>query len=31
MTLTILLDMNLTPDWVAVLKLAGWDSVHWMT
>ena len=25
----ILLDMNLSPDWVGVLKQAGWDTVHW--
>lgn len=21
--------MNLSPDWVAVLKEAGWEAVHW--
>lgn len=25
----ILIDMNLSPDWVPVLKAAGFDSVHW--
>jgi predicted nuclease of predicted toxin-antitoxin system len=25
----LLLDMNLSPDWVAVLKEAGWEAVHW--
>lgn len=25
----ILIDMNLSPDWVAVLKAAGIESVHW--
>jgi hypothetical protein len=25
----LLVDMNLSPDWVAVLKRAGWDAVHW--
>jgi len=25
----ILLDMNLTPKWVEVLKKAGWEAVHW--
>ena len=27
----IIIDMNLSPDWVKVLKDAGWDSVHWST
>jgi len=22
-------DMNLSPDWVAVLAPAGWETVHW--
>jgi predicted nuclease of predicted toxin-antitoxin system len=26
---TILIDMNLTPDWVNVLQAAGWSAVHW--
>jgi len=25
----ILLDMNLSPDWVTVLKQAGWKTIHW--
>lgn len=25
----ILIDMNLSPDWVPVLKRAGYDAVHW--
>ena len=25
----ILIDMNLSPDWVAVLRDAGHDAVHW--
>jgi predicted nuclease of predicted toxin-antitoxin system len=25
----ILIDMNLTPDWVGVLAGHGWHSVHW--
>jgi predicted nuclease of predicted toxin-antitoxin system len=25
----ILVDMNLSPDWVAVLKQAGWETTHW--
>lgn len=27
----ILIDMNLSPDWVKVLKRAGWEAVHWST
>lgn len=25
----ILLDMNLSPDWVPLLKKQGWETVHW--
>ena len=25
----ILIDMNLTPQWVAVLEAHGWQAVHW--
>jgi predicted nuclease of predicted toxin-antitoxin system len=25
----ILIDMNLSPDWVSVLKEAGFEAVHW--
>jgi predicted nuclease of predicted toxin-antitoxin system len=25
----ILIDMNLSPDWVKVLEDAGWEVVHW--
>ena len=25
----LLVDMNLSPDWVAVLEQAGWETVHW--
>jgi predicted nuclease of predicted toxin-antitoxin system len=25
----VLVDMNLSPDWVAVLNEAGWETVHW--
>ena len=25
----LLVDMNLSPDWVAVLVQAGWETVHW--
>lgn len=27
----ILLDMNLSPDWVPLLESAGYESVHWST
>src|SRR5687768_12563266 len=29
MSLSIVIDMNLSPDWVAVLEAAGWKAVHW--
>ncbi len=25
----LLVDMNLSPDWVAVLRAAGWVAAHW--
>lgn len=25
----LLIDMNLSPQWVSVLENAGWESVHW--
>jgi len=25
----LLVDMNLSPDWVAVITQAGWEAVHW--
>ena len=25
----LLVDMNLSPEWAAVLTLAGWEAVHW--
>ena len=25
----ILVDMNLSPDWVPLLESKGWDAVHW--
>ena len=25
----LLVDMNLSPDWVAIITQAGWDAVHW--
>ena len=27
----ILVDMNLSPDWVKVLERAGWEARHWST
>ena len=27
----IIIDMNLSPDWVKVLEHAGWETVHWST
>jgi predicted nuclease of predicted toxin-antitoxin system len=29
MSLSILVDMNLSPEWVPVLTAAGWPAVHW--
>jgi len=29
MSIQILIDMNLSPDWVAELSKHGWVSVHW--
>jgi predicted nuclease of predicted toxin-antitoxin system len=29
MSLSILVDMNLSPDWVPVLVAEGWPAVHW--
>lgn len=31
MSLRILIDMNLSPDWVPVLQKAGWSAIHWST
>jgi predicted nuclease of predicted toxin-antitoxin system len=31
MTLRLLIDMNLSPDWAPLLAAAGWPSVHWST
>ena len=25
----LLVDMNLSPEWVAVLNRAGWEAIHW--
>ncbi len=27
----LLVDMNLSPEWVAVLQSAGWEAIHWST
>ena len=29
MILKILVDMNLSPDWVPIITRAGWGAVHW--
>jgi predicted nuclease of predicted toxin-antitoxin system len=29
MSLSILVDMNLSPEWIPVLAAEGWPSVHW--
>jgi predicted nuclease of predicted toxin-antitoxin system len=31
MSIRILIDMNLSPDWVGKLSEYGWDSTHWST
>ncbi len=31
MSVKILIDMNLSPDWVPVLKRHGWSAIHWST
>jgi len=31
MSIKILIDMNLSPDWVPVLEGHGWRAVHWST
>jgi predicted nuclease of predicted toxin-antitoxin system len=31
MSIKILIDMNLSPDWVPLLQRAGWSAVHWST
>ncbi len=30
-TIRIVIDMNLSPDWAALLTNEGWPSVHWST
>jgi predicted nuclease of predicted toxin-antitoxin system len=27
----LLIDMNLSPDWIEVLEQRGWDALHWST
>ena len=29
MSISILIDMNLSPDWVPLLQNAGWSTTHW--
>jgi len=31
MSIKILIDMNLSPDWVPLLQNAGWPAIHWST
>jgi predicted nuclease of predicted toxin-antitoxin system len=31
MSIKILIDMNLSPSWIALLENAGWPAVHWST
>jgi predicted nuclease of predicted toxin-antitoxin system len=31
MSIQIVIDMNLSPDWVGELTANGWPSVHWLT
>ncbi len=31
MRLKLLLDMNLSPEWVPMLREQGWEAVHWST
>ena len=31
MSVKLLIDMNLSPEWVPVLKRHGWSAVHWST
>ena len=31
MSVAILIDMNLSPDWVPVLQQHGWSAAHWST
>ena len=29
MSVRVLVDMNLSPEWVPLLERAGWHAVHW--
>lgn len=31
MSINILIDMNLSPDWIAVFEQQGWSAIHWST
>lgn len=31
MTVKLVVDMNLSPEWVSLLKGNGWSAVHWST
>ena len=31
MSLSFVVDMNLSPEWVPILEAEGWPSVHWRT
>jgi predicted nuclease of predicted toxin-antitoxin system len=31
MSIRILIDMNLSPEWVTVLQSHGWSAAHWST
>lgn len=31
MSIRILVDLNLSPDWIPLLRRNGWDAVHWST
>ena len=31
MSIKILIDMNLSPDWAPLLHTAGWSATHWST
>lgn len=29
MSLRLVIDMNLSPEWIPLLERAGWSAVHW--
>ena len=31
MSLRVVVDMNLSPQWIPLLEQAGWEAVHWST